>query len=166
MSVDACVVVGFSEIGYLTKKKRLKITNSFILYMAEIILNTSKHNEIINVTEEIQEIITKSKIKEGICSVFTPHATGAVIINENYDKGLCNDIIKAMEMIVPAHEGWEHDKTDNNAAAHIKAAILGPSETVQIKDNKLQLGQWQDISFIELDGPRAQRKIIIELIKK
>lgn len=134
--------------------------------MAEIILNTSKHNEIINITDKIQEIITKSKIKEGICSVFTTHATGAIIINENYDKGLCKDIIKAMDMIVPEHNDWEHDKTDNNSAAHIKAAILGPSETIQINNGNLQLGQWQDISFIELDGPRSQRKIIIKIIKK
>jgi len=133
--------------------------------MAKIILNTSKHDEIINLTEEIQEIVTKSKIETGICSVFTIHATGAIIINENYDKGLCRDIIKALNTIVPIHNKWEHDKVDNNAASHIKAAILGPSETIQIKKNKLQLGQWQDISFVELDGPRAQRKVFVEVIK-
>ena len=134
--------------------------------MEEIILNTTKHNEIINVTDKIQEIVDESKIKEGICSVFTPHATGAIIINENYDEGLCKDIIKALDMIVPEKLNWEHDKIDNNAAAHIKAAILGPSETIQIKNGRLQLGQWQDISFIELDGPRTRRMIIVKIIEK
>ncbi len=134
--------------------------------MEEILLNSKNHNEIINITDKIQEIVKKSKIKDGICSVFTKHATGAIIINENYDPGLCKDIIKALDMIVPEHSNWAHDKIDNNAASHIKAAMLGPSETIPIKDGKLQLGQWQDISFIELDGPRAGRRVVVEIIEK
>ncbi len=134
--------------------------------MEEIILNTTKHNEIINITDKIQKIVDKSKVKDGICSVFTPHATGAIIINENYDPGLCKDIIKALGVIVPERSDWEHDRIDNNAAAHIKAAILGPSETIQIRNGRLQLGQWQDISFIEFDGPRAGRRILVEIIEK
>ncbi len=134
--------------------------------MGNIILNTDEHKQIINITEQVQDIVSKTRIKQGICSVFTPHATGAIIINENYDRGLCNDIIRALNMIVEEHADWEHDKIDNNAASHIKAAILGPSETVHIKDGKLQLGQWQDISFIELDGPRSGRRIMVEVIEQ
>ena len=129
----------------------------------EIILSTSKKQELIDITDKVSNIIKKSKIKNGICSVFTAHATAAIIINENYDPNICLDLLDALNKLVPRGI-WRHDRIDGNADAHIKSAILGPSETIPIKNGKLQLGQWQSIMMAELDGPRSNRKIIVTII--
>ena len=129
----------------------------------EIILSTSKKQELIDITGRINAIIKKSKIKNGICSIFAAHATAAIIINENYDANVCLDLLDALNKLIPSGI-WRHDRIDNNADAHIKSAILGPSETIPIKNGKLELGQWQSVAFVELDGPRNSRKIIITII--
>ena len=129
----------------------------------EIILSTSKKQELIDITDKINIIIKKSKVKNGICNVFAAHATAAIIINENYDPNICLDLIDALNKVIPSGI-WRHDKIDGNADAHIKSAILGPSETIPIKDAELQLGRWQSVMFVELDGPRSNRKIIITVL--
>ena len=123
----------------------------------------SQRQELIDITAEVNNIIKKSQVKEGICLVYTPHATAAIIINENYDPNICLDLIDALNDLIPAGK-WRHDKVDGNADSHIKAAILGPSETIPIIDGKLQLGRWQSIMFAELDGPRSDRKIVVSLM--
>jgi len=130
--------------------------------MKEILVNSSKHNEVIDITDQVKEIVEKSKTKEGTCTIFTKHATAAIIVNENCDEAVCKDIIDALNNMIPEHGKWEHDKIDNNAAAHIKASIIGPSETIPIQDSELQLGTWQGIGLVELDGPK-QRKILIKI---
>lgn len=128
----------------------------------EFYLSTSKNQEIIDITGKIISIIKKSKINNGLCNVFAAHATAAIIINENYDPNICLDLLDALNKLVPSGI-WRHDKIDNNANSHIKSAILGPSETIPIKDGELQLGKWQSVMFVELDGPRQNRKIIITI---
>ncbi|MBW2966256.1 secondary thiamine-phosphate synthase enzyme YjbQ [Candidatus Woesearchaeota archaeon] len=120
--------------------------------------------EIIDITEQTKKIVKESKVKEGICVVYTAHATCAVMINENWDPNIMDDILEALDKLIPQGK-WRHDKVDNNGAAHIKASIIGPSETIPIKDGKLTLGQWQDIMLADFDGPR-QRKVIVEILKK
>ena len=129
----------------------------------EIIISTKAHNELIDITKEVEKIVSESKVKQGLCNVFVTHATAAILINENYDPNLRGDIIKALNQTIPERNNYKHDKIDNNAASHIKAAIIGPSETIPIKDNKLYLGTWQSIAFCEFDGPRSNRKIIITI---
>jgi len=129
----------------------------------EILLSTSKNQELIDITGKINSIIKNSKIKNGLCNVFAAHATAAIIINENYDPNICIDLIDALDKLVPKGV-WRHDKIDGNADAHIKAAILGPSETIPINNGKLELGRWQSLMFFELDGPRNDRKIILTII--
>tara|TARA_B100000315_G_C14552827_1_gene576716 strand:+ start:906 stop:1310 length:405 start_codon:yes stop_codon:yes gene_type:complete len=132
--------------------------------MQEIItFSTSKKHELIDITSEINSIVRKSKVKEGICNIFAMHATAAIIINENADPNICLDTIDALNQLVK--EGaWRHDAIDSNAASHIKSTILGPSETIPIKNGELQLGTWQAISLVELDGPRPNRKIVVTII--
>jgi secondary thiamine-phosphate synthase enzyme len=97
-------------------------------------------------------------VAEGVCSL-VPHVTAAVIINENDDMQIAQDLLDALDKMIP--EGiWRHDKFDNNAAAHLKASILGPSESIPIQNGRLTLGTWQSVLFVELDGPR-DRKVII-----
>ncbi len=129
----------------------------------EIILSTSKKQELIDITDKVNSIIKKSKIKNGLCNIFTAHATAAIIINENYDPNICLDLLDALSKVIPAGI-WRHDRVDGNADAHIKSAILGPSETIPINNGKLDLGTWQSVMFCELDGPRSNRKIIVTLL--
>ena len=128
----------------------------------KILLNTQKRNELIDITEDVAEAIKKSKVKEGFCLVFVPHATASVMLFENADPALCDDFINYFKKNVP--EGvWKHDKIDGNGDAHIKSGIVGCSEIIPIKDNKLQLGTWQGITFCEFDGPR-KRTIHVKVI--
>ena len=129
----------------------------------EIILSTSKKQELIYITVKINSLIKKSQIKSGLCSVFAAHATAAIIINENYDPNICLDLLDSLNKLIPSGI-WRHDKVDGNADSHIKSAILGPSETMPVKNGQLDLGQWQSCMFAELDGPRSNRKIIVTIL--
>ena len=128
----------------------------------EFCISTEKKQEMIDITSQVNSIIKRSKIKEGLCNVFTAHATAAIVINENYDPNICLDLIDALNKLVPSGV-WRHDRVDGNADAHIKAAILGPQETIPIKNGELQLGRWQSCMLVELDGPRNDRKIIVSV---
>ncbi|MFC1769245.1 secondary thiamine-phosphate synthase enzyme YjbQ [Nanoarchaeota archaeon] len=129
----------------------------------EFLIETQEKQQLIDVTEEVNAIILQKKIKEGICNVFIKHATAALIINENADPNICIDFLKALNGAFPEHGGYLHDDIDNNAGAHIKAAVLGASETIPIKNGALDLGTWQSVMVVELDGPR-KRKINVEVI--
>ena len=137
-----------------------------VINAAPITISTSKKHELIDITEEVKAIVKNSKIKQGICFLYTPHATAAITINENADPNIQTDIIKAINKIVPEHDNYLHDSIDNNAAAHIKSTIIGVSRAIPINNGKLQLGTWQNCFFTEWDGPRSNRKIIVETINK
>lgn len=130
-----------------------------LVAMKSFKIKTTKKYEMVDITEKVNELID---IGEGICLVYVSHSTAAIIINENYDPNICDDILNALDKLIP--EGiWKHDKIDNNAAAHIKASILGPSETLIIKDKKLVLGRWQSLMLVDLDGPK-ERNVFVKLI--
>lgn len=123
-------------------------------------VRTHKSQEVV-VTRQVAEAVARSRREEGICTVFVRHATAAVIINENADPGFRADVVTALDRLFPAGI-WEHDKVDDNGAAHLKAAILGPSETIPIQAARLLLGTWQGIALVECDGPR-EREIVIDI---
>jgi len=131
--------------------------------MERIIIKTKEKQEIVDITEKIKEKVKKSKIKEGICLVYVPHATCSIIINENWDPNVGKDLLNLLNNLIPSGK-WLHDKIDNNGAAHLKAAILGPSEAIIIKNNELVLGQWQNIMLCDFDGPR-ERRVFVKIIK-
>jgi secondary thiamine-phosphate synthase enzyme len=124
-------------------------------------VRTRKSQEVVDITRQVAEVVARSRREEGICTVFVRHATAAVIINENADPGFRADVVTALDRLLPAGI-WEHDKVDDNGAAHLKAAILGPSETIPIQAACLLLGTWQGIALVECDGPR-EREIIIDI---
>ena len=131
--------------------------------MQEVIsISTSKRQELVDITNKVEAIIKKSKVKDGLCTIFAMHATTAIIINENADPNICLDIIDSLNELIPRGK-WRHDKLDGNADAHIKSSILGPSEIIPIKDNRLQLGTWQAVMLADFDGPR-NRKVIVHVI--
>ena len=127
--------------------------------MMELKVRSTKKLEVIDITAQVSETVRNLQIAEGVCCVFVPHATAAVVVNENDDMQIGQDLLDALERMVP--EGiWRHDKVDSNGAAHLKSAILGPSEIVPVQNGRLALGTWQSIMFVELDGPR-DRKVIV-----
>jgi secondary thiamine-phosphate synthase enzyme len=126
-------------------------------------IDTNRAVELIDITDDVLAEVYKSSIQNGICLVSTTHTTTAIIINEN-EPGLLSDMFNLLNKLVPPGAGYNHDRIDNNADSHLRAMLLGSSETVPIVDGKLVLGTWQRIFFVELDGPR-QRKVSITLVK-
>jgi len=127
-------------------------------------LATRSHNEVVDVTAQVRVVVDESGIADGICTVFTSHATAAIAINENDDPNIGADLLRALAKIVVEHDGWLHDRVDDNAAAHIKSAIVGPSETIPVEGGRLALGTWQNVFFCEFDGPRPRRTIAVVVV--
>ncbi len=129
--------------------------------MKDFVVKTVRKYQGMDITPRVQEKVEQDGSTDGLCCVFVPHATAAVTINENADPNIGEDLHDALAKLIP--EGvWRHDRIDGNAAAHIKAAILGPSETVPVKDRRLTLGTWQSLMLVEFDGPR-QRRVIVQI---
>lgn len=126
----------------------------------EVNINTKSREEIIDITDTVRKIVKESKINEGICLVYLRHTTGSIIINENYDPSVGKDLLELLENLVPKHKNYHHN--DGNAHAHLKSVILGTNVNIPIINNELQLGRWQDIFFIEFDGPK-ERNIIVQI---
>ena len=127
----------------------------------EIPVRTTSHTQMLDITRQIQQTVSESGISNGICIIFVPHTTAAVTINENADPDVQTDFMKEINKIVPWEDGYLH--MEGNAAAHLKASMMGFSETVVIKDGRLVLGTWQGIYFLEYDGAR-NRKVIVKVM--
>lgn len=129
--------------------------------MKTFTINSTKRQEVIDITDKVKELV--SDVKDGICVVYVPHATAAVIINENWDPNINDDFLDCLSSLAPSGK-WRHDKVDGNGDAHIKAAIVGPSETVLVKEGQLLLGRWQNIMVADFDGPK-ERKVVVEVVE-
>ncbi len=131
--------------------------------MHELTISTTKKEQVIDLTSEVKKAVKNSGVKDGIAIVYSTHTTAGLIINENADPNICDDVLNSLSNIVPNHGKYKHDAIDNNAAAHIKAALLGNSVALIIRNNQPILGKWQAIMFCELDGPR-QRKVLVKFL--
>jgi secondary thiamine-phosphate synthase enzyme len=128
--------------------------------MKQFSVRTNARSEMIDITDRIRALLKESRIRSGVCHVFVPHTTAAVTINENADPDVPRDILSELDKIVPHNDHYRH--VEGNSAAHIKASIVGASETLLIENGDLVLGTWQSIFFCEFDGPRT-RKVIVRL---
>jgi secondary thiamine-phosphate synthase enzyme len=126
-------------------------------------VKTRERTGCVDVTAQVAEIVRASGVRAGLCHVMALHATAAIVINENDDPNIGVDLLAALARMVPDGPGWLHDRIDDNATAHLKAAILGPQETLAIEDGRLLLGRWQAIMLVELDGPR-ERRISVQVV--
>lgn len=130
-------------------------------------ISSSSNFQIIDISRDItvvlNEINKEHKMDNGIVNIFTKHSTSAIRVNEN-EKGLLLDFEKALKDVIKEKDNYKHDFIDNNAASHIRAFLLGASETIPIVDGRLDLGTWQSIFFIELDGPRSNRTVDLTFI--
>lgn len=132
--------------------------------MQQIIqISTDKQNGLYDITAQIENIVMNSKIQNGIVNIYAQGATAAIMIQENWDNSVQNDVVNLLKKLIPTGV-WEHDAQDNNGDAHLKAGIVGPSETVPIIDGKMGLSTWQNIFFCEFDGPRTKRNIVISIL--
>jgi secondary thiamine-phosphate synthase enzyme len=131
-------------------------------YSETIEVRTKSSHEIVDITGQVNSAIKRSKVKDGSMTVFTPHTTTALTVNENEGR-LISDIEKKLLDLVPKGQGYHHDGIDGNAHSHILASIIGCSISIPIIGGSPSLGTWQSILFIELDGPR-NRKVIIQII--
>jgi secondary thiamine-phosphate synthase enzyme len=125
----------------------------------EFHLRSRRKREMIDITRQVADIVRAGRATEALCSVYVTHATAAIVINENDDPNVCEDVLDALDKLIPAGV-WRHDRVDGNAASHIQAAILGPGETIPVRTGELVLGRWQAIMLVELDGPRERRVVV------
>ncbi len=126
-------------------------------------IDTKERQQAIDVTDAVREVIRRSGAREGLCHVMVLHSTAALIVNETDDPNIGSDVIQALSRSVPEHAGWRHDRIDDNAHAHIKAALLGPSELLAVRAGELVLGTWQRLMLMEFDGPR-KRQVSVQLL--
>jgi secondary thiamine-phosphate synthase enzyme len=132
--------------------------------MFEFFIQTKKRQECVSLVDKINGLLKESGVDQGLCNIFVHHTTAALTILESADPNIHGDLFIAWNKAVPQHAGYAHDKKDNNAQSHILGAMVGPSETLPLRDGKLDLGTWQDLVLVELDGPR-ERKVSITILR-
>jgi secondary thiamine-phosphate synthase enzyme len=130
--------------------------------MKELHISSTKREEMIDITREIQMLVSQEKMQDGSLIIYVPHTTAGITINEGADPDVQQDIIHTLQTLIPEHDSYHH--AEGNSDAHIKASILGASVTVLVNDGTLVLGTWQHIFFYEGDGPR-HRTVYLQLTK-
>jgi secondary thiamine-phosphate synthase enzyme len=128
-----------------------------------ITIRTDRKSGLYDITSEIVSFIKLSKVQTGIASVYAKGSTAAIMIQENWDQSVQNDVVTLLNRMIPSGV-WEHDRQDDNGDAHLKAGLVGPSETIPIIDYNPGLSTWQNIFLCEFDGPRQKREIVVTII--
>jgi secondary thiamine-phosphate synthase enzyme len=124
--------------------------------MKELIIETSRHTEFVEITTQVQSVMDGAGVKEGLCVCFVPHTTAGITINENADPDVVTDMIYALERAVPWKDS-QYRHGEGNTAAHVKSSMMGHSAHVLVRGGKLQFGTWQGIYLCEFDGPRSRK---------
>jgi secondary thiamine-phosphate synthase enzyme len=140
------------------------IVTPFVAAMRELLhFATHRAQELVDITEAVTTVVRRSGIADGLVHVYAQGATAAVMIQENWDESVQEDVIDFLRQQIPKGV-WKHDAQDGNGDAHLKAGLVGPSETIPLIDGKLGLSRWQNIFFCEFDGPRQQRSVVITVL--
>ena len=126
-------------------------------------VKTRKRTELIDITSDINQLIKKSDVDQGLCMLYVPHTTAAVTINESADPSVKSDILMVLNQVIPWDANYRH--LEGNSPAHVKSSLVGPSELIAIENRRLVLGTWQGIFFCEFDGPRT-RKVYVRISKE
>lgn len=124
-------------------------------------VRTERRIQMVDITVLVERVIKDSGISDGICTVYSPHTTASVTVNEGHDPDVVADILEKLEKLVPAGSGYRH--IEGNADSHIKVALMGPGVTIPIESGRLALGTWQRVFFCEFDGPR-NRQVLVKLM--
>ncbi len=126
-------------------------------------IQTEAREVLIDITDQIEAFVRQSGIQNGLVAVYAQGATAAIMIQENWDESVQTDVVNLLRKIIPKGV-WLHDAQDGNGDAHLKAGLVGPSETIPLIDGKLGLSRWQNIFFCEFDGPRSERRIVCSIL--
>ncbi|MBC8527163.1 MAG: YjbQ family protein [Candidatus Cloacimonetes bacterium] len=131
--------------------------------MQTLFVKSDSQFQCINITSQIQKIVKDSAVKDGLITLFVPHTTAAITINEGADPSVVHDLLYELDKVIPLRDNYQH--LEGNSAAHIKSSLVGCSQTVLIENGSLVLGTWQAVFFCEFDGPR-NRKVFVKIIGK
>ena len=125
-------------------------------------LKTFNRVEIADITRDVDAAIAECGLKKGLVNIYSKHSTSAIFINEN-ESGLVEDYVDLIEKLVPTGDNYRHDRIDNNADSHLRSFIIGNNETIPFENGSMNLGTWQSVFFLEMDGPR-NRSITITIM--
>jgi len=137
---------------------------SGIVMQGQIIaVATSRREELVDITHQVKEIVSQQNIENGLIVLYVQGATAALMIQENWDESVQTDVVNLLRKLIPRGV-WLHDRQDGNGDSHLKAGLVGPSESIPIIDGKLGLSRWQNIFLCEFDGPRTARQVVCTII--
>lgn len=132
--------------------------------MREIIhLQTAARETLVDITGQVRRVVSASGVRNGLVSVYAQGATAAIMIQENWDESVQTDVVNFLRGIIPRGV-WLHDRQDGNGDSHLKAGLVGPSETIPLLNGQLGLSRWQNIFFCEFDGPRTDRRVVCTIL--
>ena len=129
-----------------------------------IVLPTDQREGLYVITQQVEKLVSNSEVKSGLVNIYVQGATAAIMIQENWDDSVQSDVINLLKKLIPRGV-WLHDRQDGNGDSHLKAGIVGPSESVPIINGKMGLSTWQNIFLCEFDGPREIRTVAVTVIK-
>ena len=132
--------------------------------MQEIItFQTQEREVLIDITTLVKDVVERSGIQNGLVNIYAQGATGAIMIQENWDESVQTDVVNLLQKMIPQGV-WLHDAQDGNGDAHLKSGLVGPSETIPLINGVLGLSTWQNIFFCEFDGPRKERRVVCTVV--
>jgi len=128
-----------------------------------ITLSTRQREELVDITRQVAEVVRRSAVADGLVSVYAQGATAAIMVQENWDRSVQTDVVTLLRQLIPRGV-WLHDSQDGNGDAHLKAGLVGPSETIPLIDGQLGLSTWQNVFLCEFDGPRQERRVVVTVV--
>ena len=129
-----------------------------------ISVTTSRREELVDITGQVQKVLADAQVDNGIVVLYVQGATSALMIQENWDESVQTDVVNLLQKLIPRGV-WLHDQQDGNGDSHLKAGLVGPSESIPIIEGRLGLSRWQNIFLCEFDGPRSERRIVCTIIE-
>ena len=133
--------------------------------MRQIIeLQTTRREELIDITDQVRAVVDASGVRDGLVALYAQGATAAIMIQENWDASVPVDVVDCLRKLIPQGV-WLHDRQDGNGDSHLKAGLVGPSETIPLMEGRLGLSRWQNVFFCEFDGPRATRSVVCTILQ-
>ena len=129
-----------------------------------ISVSSSQREELVDITPQVQEVVSHSRVDNGLLVLYVQGATAALMIQENWDDSVQTDVVNLLRKLIPRGV-WLHDQQDGNGDSHLKAGLVGPSESIPIIDGRLGLSRWQNIFLCDFDGPRTDRNVVCTIIK-
>ncbi|WP_291860788.1 secondary thiamine-phosphate synthase enzyme YjbQ [Marinilabilia sp.] len=127
-----------------------------------LLFRTDSHNQLVDITSEVANVVSKSAIETGMVNLYVQGATAGIMIQENWDESVQSDVLNWLKKMIP-HGVWQHDTQDSNGDSHLKAGFVGPSETIPVINGEMGLSRWQNIFLCEFDGPRSERRVVVTI---